>query len=118
MDIFEGINLVSQNEMALHTNSGCIIAPNAPSRQTGLVLQSNCSASSDGVTPNDGCSVTESKPNSYGQAFADAGGGVWAVQMDVAGIFMWFWSVGIFFPRRSIGTDLVSVSSDTMFQHL
>ena len=96
IDIIEGINLVSQNQMALHTNSGCIVAPNAPSRQTGLVLQTNCSASSDGLTPNVGCTVDENKPNNYGQGFANAQGGVWAVQMDVAGIFIWFWSVGIF----------------------
>jgi len=33
-----------------------------------------------------GCFVSETSPNSYGQGFATAGGGVWATQFDVAGI--------------------------------
>jgi hypothetical protein len=43
--------------------------------------------------PMNGCIDGEIKPNSFGQAFANAGGGVWPLQMDVSGIFVWYWSV-------------------------
>ncbi|KAH9942419.1 concanavalin A-like lectin/glucanase domain-containing protein [Epithele typhae] len=83
IDIVEGINLQSSNQMALHTTSGCFTSNRI--EQTGTLGFTNCSAGS-------GCTVHETKPNSFGQNFANAGGGVWATQFDVSGIYMWFWS--------------------------
>lgn len=86
IDIIEAINLMSHNQVALHTTLGCTApAANASQRQTGQLIQGDCSLGQ-------GCIVAETKPNSYGQSFAQAGGGVWALQMDVAGIFVWYWS--------------------------
>ncbi|KAF5389760.1 hypothetical protein D9757_005970 [Collybiopsis confluens] len=87
IDIIEGINGLTQNQMALHTTPGCGLATNAI--QTGHIVQGDCSTAQ-------GCLVQETKPNSFGSAFAQAGGGVFGAQLDVSGIYMWFW------PRNSI----------------
>lgn len=55
------------NQMAIHTSGGCTVSG------------TDCSQGS-------GCTVSEKQPNSYGQAFATAGGGVWATQFDTTGI--------------------------------
>ncbi|KII91131.1 glycoside hydrolase family 16 protein [Plicaturopsis crispa FD-325 SS-3] len=87
IDIIEGINVMTANQMALHTEPGCTQA--TPAYQSGILPTGpgaqDCSQAS-------GCLVTESAPNSYQSGFAAAGGGVWAVQFDVAGVYMWFWS--------------------------
>ena len=53
---------------------------------TGKINGTDCSV-------RDGCVVAETKANSYGAGFAQAGGGVYATQIDVSGINIWFWSV-------------------------
>ncbi|KAG5637804.1 hypothetical protein H0H81_003136 [Sphagnurus paluster] len=85
IDIIEGINLMSHNQMALHATAGCAQAASAAQGQSGTTLEGDCSLDR-------GCIVAENKPNSFGVGFANAGGGVWAVQMDVSGVFIWFWS--------------------------
>lgn len=91
-DILEGINLMTDNQMAIHTTAGCT-TDNAIV-QSGKIGFQDCSA-------DPGCTVHETKPNSFGAGFAAAGGGVWATQFDVAGIYMWFWSVSD--PLLSVG---------------
>ena len=58
---------MSSNQMAIHTSTGCTVSG------------ADCSQGS-------GCTVTEKQTSSYGQAFATAGGGVWATQFDTTGI--------------------------------
>ena len=77
IDIIEAINMMSFNQMALHTTAGCTHDPSIP--QTGRNTFTDCSQGS-------GCVVAETKPNSYNSGFAAAGGGVWATQFDVSGI--------------------------------
>ncbi|TFY63493.1 hypothetical protein EVG20_g6292 [Dentipellis fragilis] len=55
-------------------------------QSTGSQGPTDCSLGS-------GCVVSETKPNSFNEGFAQAGGGVFATQFDVSGIFMWYWSV-------------------------
>ncbi|KAL0567024.1 hypothetical protein V5O48_014970 [Marasmius crinis-equi] len=83
IDVVEGINNLPFNQMALHTTNGCFQAANPG--QSGKTATTNC-------TLPEGCLVQETKPNSFGADFAKAGGGVWALQFDVAGVFIWFWS--------------------------
>jgi len=83
IDIIEGVNLVTANQYALHTLPGC--SHPGGGWQTGASGETDCSNPS-------GCTVFETSANSFGQRFAGAGGGVWAAQFDVAGIFIWFWS--------------------------
>lgn len=77
IDIVEAINLMGNNQAALHTTDGCLKQPEVA--QTGRNTWTDCSKGS-------GCVVAETKPNSYGSGFATAGGGVWATQFDVSGI--------------------------------
>ncbi|KAJ3823161.1 glycoside hydrolase family 16 protein [Lentinula raphanica] len=84
IDVLEAINLMPSNQMALHTTSGCF-HNDTPPNQLGATLVTDCSTAA-------GCTVGELQPNSYGSGFAAMGGGVFAAQFDVAGIFIWFWS--------------------------
>ncbi|KNZ72585.1 putative glycosidase C21B10.07 [Termitomyces sp. J132] len=84
IDIIEGINLQTSNQMAMHSDPGCMQAPQPG--QTGLTLNTDC-GSADGR----GCIVGETKHNSFGAGFNKAGGGVFATQLDVSGVYIWFW---------------------------
>ncbi|KAF9035871.1 hypothetical protein BJ165DRAFT_1355166, partial [Panaeolus papilionaceus] len=83
IDLIEGVNNMGFNQIAIHSTVGCYQTQNPG--QTGVLLEGDCS--------NDrGCITRETKPNSFGAAFAQAGGGVWALQMAESGIYAWFWS--------------------------
>ncbi|KAL0952659.1 hypothetical protein HGRIS_006902 [Hohenbuehelia grisea] len=84
IDIIEGINLLGRNQVALHTTPGCF-KHDVAGTQSGQTIGSNCSVDA-------GCVVGETRPNSYGSGFAQAGGGVFATQLDVSGIYVWFWT--------------------------
>ncbi|KAF7296787.1 GH16 domain-containing protein [Mycena indigotica] len=88
IDIVEGINLYENNQFSLHTPAGCQQPDSV--KQTGRILSTNCESVSG--TNKNGCITEETKPNSFGKGFAQAGGGVFALQIDVTGIFMWFWT--------------------------
>ena len=97
IDIIEAINDMDTNQVALHTPSGCYQADAATQIQSGTTEDTDCSTDS-------GCLVRETKANSYGPGFAAAGGGVYAIELDVSGIFVWFFSVcrsSFFFPPCS-----------------
>ncbi|KAF9268860.1 hypothetical protein L218DRAFT_535714 [Marasmius fiardii PR-910] len=97
IDIMEGINGMQMNQYALHTLPGC---SHSPSPQKGITREVNCSLSS-------GCTVIETLGNSYGPGFAAIGGGIYATQFDVSGIFIWF------FPRTSIPSSLLQSSQSS-----
>ena len=40
-----------------------------------------------------GCTVNDTRPDSYGAAFAKAGGGVWATQIAAEAVSIWFFTV-------------------------
>lgn len=85
-----GVNLQTANQMALHTQTGCTVPDGVT--QTGHTGVKNCdNASSTGA----GCTVIDANTNSYGQPFADAGGGVWVTEFAATGINIWFFSVSI-----------------------
>ncbi|KAF4579471.1 hypothetical protein EYR40_000356 [Pleurotus pulmonarius] len=100
IDIIEGINRLSRNQIALHTVRGCTKF-DAPGEQVGQTLGKDCSIGA-------GCVTAESKPNSYGQAFADNGGGVFATQFDTSGVYVWYW------PRSAIPASIRSASRTNM----
>ncbi|KAJ3570032.1 hypothetical protein NP233_g4669 [Leucocoprinus birnbaumii] len=104
IDIIEGINMLTHNQMALHTIGGCFQAANPG--QTGQTIEGDCSKPQ-------GCLVAETKPNSWGQAFAQAGGGVWALQLDVSGIYIWFWSRPDVPPGISSATNTSTLDTTT-----
>ncbi|KAM0790911.1 hypothetical protein ACM66B_004218 [Microbotryomycetes sp. NB124-2] len=101
IDTFEGVNLVTRNQMALHTRSGCT-AGGTSAAQTGNLTYGNCDAN---VNSNSGCTVVDPNTNSYGADFAAAGGGLWATQLAESGISIWF------FSRDDIPSDLDIVNN-------
>ena len=72
------------NQIAVHTPPGCTHSNTAA--QSGTSGNFDCSSTA-------GCVVGVNQPNSYGKGFADAGGGVYALLIDVPGISVWFFSV-------------------------
>ncbi|GJE89020.1 glycoside hydrolase family 16 protein [Phanerochaete sordida] len=102
IDIIEGVNLMTFNQMALHTQPGCLAANGTT--ETGQSGGGDCSVAA-------GCTVVEKTPNSYGEAFASVGGGVWATQFDVTGIFIWFWQRPDVPASITTATDSIDIST-------
>ncbi len=93
--MIEGVNLAGTDQITLHTAAGCTI--NTAGSQAGTtLLNSNCNAD----TANTGCGVTTTTANAYGNSFNDIGGGVYAMQWESSGVYVWF------FPRGSIPSDI------------
>lgn len=97
IDVIEGVNLAGTDTITLHTAAGCTI--NIAGSQAGTVLQnSNCNADN----ANTGCGVTTTTANAYGNGFNNIGGGVYAMQWESSGVYVWF------FPRSSIPSDITN----------
>jgi hypothetical protein len=95
IDVIEGVNLAGTDTITLHTASGCTI--NTAGSQGGTTLQnSNCNADNG----NTGCGVTTTTSNAYGNNFNNVGGGVYAMQWESSGIYVWF------FQRGNIPADI------------
>ena len=75
IDIIEGVNTQSQNQMTMHTSAGCTLAG------------SDCQG-------NTGCPVTGGGSSSYGNGFNSANGGTYAMEWTSAQISIWFFSRG------------------------
>ncbi|KAG2151176.1 glycoside hydrolase family 16 protein, partial [Suillus bovinus] len=84
IDIIEGINMMTANQMSIHTTPGCT--------HNGSEYELGVSGTTTDCSLPPGCTVGETSPNSYGSSFATAGGGVYATQFDASGIFIWYWS--------------------------
>ncbi|KAG4416886.1 hypothetical protein IFR04_009964 [Cadophora malorum] len=97
IDIIEGVNLAGSNTITLHTSAGCNI--NTAGSQYGTNLQhSNCNQDNG----NTGCGATTTTANAYGDSFNSIGGGVYAMQWESSGIYVWF------FPRGNIPADITN----------
>ncbi|KAL7416902.1 glycoside hydrolase family 16 protein [Mrakia frigida] len=100
IDTFEGVNQQTNNQMALHTESGCTQATSVT--QSGTTNSTTCDTS---LNDNAGCAVTDSSDLSYGAPFAAAGGGVWVTELASTGINIWF------FTRADVPTSISSATS-------
>ncbi|KAK6599934.1 putative endo-1,3(4)-beta-glucanase [Botrytis cinerea] len=104
IDVIEGVNLAGTNSMTLHTGPGCVI--NTAGSQPGITLSDpNCNSNSG----YNGCGVLTNKANSYGDGFNSVGGGVYAMQWESSGIYVWFW------PRGSVPADVTAGKPVTVF---
>ncbi|KAG5721471.1 putative glycosidase C21B10.07 [Termitomyces sp. T112] len=103
IDTLEGVNLVTQNQMGLHTETGCTIV-NPSLLSTSKEGNANCSFI---ASNNQGCIVTDTLPTSYGQGFAAAGGGVFVTEFAASGISIWFMS------RSQVSASLSGNTIDT-----
>ncbi|KAI0035226.1 concanavalin A-like lectin/glucanase domain-containing protein [Vararia minispora EC-137] len=87
IDTFEGVNMVTMNQVALHTSHGCTIT--GAVQTSTLVNSTDCSYDDNA---NEGCVVTVTSTNSYGAGFAAAGGGVYVTEFSEVGINVWFFT--------------------------
>jgi len=91
IDIVEGVNKNSRNQMTLHSGPGCTMPSNW--NQVGKTLTTDCN-SANGANGNAGCAVQAANTQSFGEGFNNNGGGVWAMQWETSGIFIWFFQQG------------------------
>ncbi|KAJ5893318.1 Endo-1-3(4)-beta-glucanase [Penicillium taxi] len=103
IDIIEGVNQATVNQMTLHTSDGCSIQN---SGFTGSLYTDNCYVEAADQSDNIGCSIIETDTQSYGDGFNNVGGGVYATEWTSAGISIYF------FPRSSIPADITAGSPD------
>ncbi|KAF9562643.1 glycoside hydrolase family 16 protein, partial [Agrocybe pediades] len=102
IDTFEGVNLVTNSQMGLHTLPGCTQVGQKQSSQ--LVNSTDCSFQSNN---NEGCITTVPATTSYGETFAQGGGGVFVTEFAESGISIWF------FPRSEV-PSVISGNSSTI----
>jgi len=87
IDTFEGVNLVSNAEISLHTEPGCSIVNSTMTSTT--INSTDCSYLANS---NSGCGIAVPDPKSYGAGFAAAGGGVFVTEFAATAISVWFFS--------------------------
>lgn len=104
VDIIEGVNTQSVNNMALHTDAGCSITHTG--QFSGELETSNCDVNAAGQGNNVGCSIRSGDSNSFGNGFNSNGGGVYATEWTSQAINIWF------FPRNAIPSDLANGTPD------
>lgn len=105
IDILENIHKATVSLQTLHTYPECNVTGNEVTKgqMTGVENSYNCDDSSqvsDYGTQylNQGCSATNSDANSYGDAFNNAKGGVYAMEWTKDVIQIWNWESG-FIPK-------------------
>ncbi|KAJ3856807.1 glycoside hydrolase family 16 protein [Lentinula lateritia] len=94
IDIVEGVNTYTNNQATIHTNPGCTISSSNSTVLgiTGTIVGgTNCAAAE---TNNQGCGVRSSSDVSFGAAFNQNGGGVYASKLDDTGVSIHFWPAG------------------------
>ena len=99
IDIIEGVNEQTQNQMTLHTSDGCTINN---SGFTGTLETANCYVEASGQSSNSGCSIQSGSTQSYGTGFNNGGGGIYATEWTGSAISVWF------FPSSSVPADISS----------
>jgi hypothetical protein len=97
IDIIEGVNAQSTDSITLHTSSDCVIN-NAGSQSGTTTLTADCNTGN----ANTGCGVSTTTTNAYGTGFNNVGGGVYAMQWESSGIYVWF------FQRGQIPSDITN----------
>ncbi|ORY23631.1 concanavalin A-like lectin/glucanase domain-containing protein [Naematelia encephala] len=105
IDILEGVNAFTENQVSLHTGSGCTMPSDINDNMIGQLTTGSFNsydcASYD--TSNQGCGVRDAtSDSSYGTSFNSANGGVYAMMWAKNGITVWH------FPRSSIPDDITN----------
>ncbi|KAI7959185.1 hypothetical protein MJO28_002976 [Puccinia striiformis f. sp. tritici] len=97
IDIVEGVNMGTLNQMTLHSVPGCKVKDKMSENASGKVIHTDCDATGAG---NIGCGVTDPSSASLGKGFNDNGGGVFVMEWKESGISIWR------FNRTEIPEDL------------
>ncbi|GJJ07793.1 hypothetical protein Clacol_001998 [Clathrus columnatus] len=107
VDIIEGVNRQTRNQITLHTLPGCTRNDNAKPAAgqsiafSGTPLQVSCDVT---VNSNSGCGIMSTQANSFGLGFNQNGGGVLAMMWDTMGIRVWS------FLNGSVPDDLTQMN--------
>lgn len=94
IDILEGVNDQTSNDVTLHTGPGCSVSNTGSF--SGKMTSTTCASSG---TDNTGCQIASSDTSTYGSGFNAGKGGVYAMEWTGDGISVYF------FPRSSIPSD-------------
>ncbi|POW09848.1 hypothetical protein PSTT_06502, partial [Puccinia striiformis] len=86
IDIVEGVNMGTKNQMTLHTAPGCKVKKKMSKKASGKVLHTDCDSTGSGKY---GCGVADRSKASLGKAFNDNGGGVFVMEWKKSGISVW-----------------------------
>jgi hypothetical protein len=105
MDIIEGVNSQTSNQLTLHTNAGCSLS-NPGTSYLGTLRTSNCDVNAPGQAVNTGCSINVISSQTYGTSFNTNGGGVYAADWNSTAITIYF------FPRGAGPDDISSDNPD------
>jgi hypothetical protein len=108
IDVIEGVNDPTTNQMTLHTSEGCTISPDSPKGPnslfaTGKVLGGQCAFVNG---DNSGCAFVDSDTRSHGHGFNIIAGGVYAHLWTDDSIKIWY------FPRGDIPKDIDDKNPD------
>ncbi|GAA5873964.1 hypothetical protein JCM8547_001589 [Rhodosporidiobolus lusitaniae] len=95
IDVIEGVNARTFNQMTLHTSAGC-------TRSGSLTGVGGEDTSCYAYGPSSGCTVFDYDPASYGAGFNAAGGGVYALMIAETGVSIWRWQ------RSNIPSDIIN----------
>lgn len=90
IDILEGVNQMSQNQITLHTKPGCVPEVGPGGQSGAITADADCGAGGGGV----GCGVFNTNSAGWGSAFNAAGGGVYATIWTATGVSIYNWPVG------------------------
>ena len=101
IDIIEGVNDQTQNDMTLHSGPSCSISNSGGF--SGSFVSGDCDSSG---SSNQGCQIAATNTNTYGAGFNANNGGVYATEWTGSSISVWF------FPRNSIPSDVTGSSPD------
>ncbi|BEI84705.1 hypothetical protein CcaverHIS002_0501060 [Cutaneotrichosporon cavernicola] len=104
IDILEGVNAFTKNQVSLHSGRGCTMPNNLENNQLGKMTTGgfdsfDCSSANTG---NQGCGVHDQSTQSYGDGFNEIGGGVYVLAWQKSGITAWF------HPRYNIPADITN----------
>ncbi|KIW30269.1 uncharacterized protein PV07_06024 [Cladophialophora immunda] len=104
VDIIEGVNSQTSNNMAMHTDAGCTITNTGAF--SGTLETDDCDTTAPDQPSNAGCSMRSQDTTSFGNGFNSNGGGVYATEWTSEAISIWF------FPRNAIPSDISSGNPD------
>jgi len=97
IDIIEGVNGNTLNQMTLHSSPPCTVP--GKYNEAANVISTDCNAN---INSNAGCARLDTDSASYGTGFNNAEGGVYAMQWEDSGVFVWW------FRRGSIPSDILN----------
>ncbi|PRP75636.1 endo-1,3(4)-beta-glucanase [Planoprotostelium fungivorum] len=100
IDILEGVNLNTQNQITLHTGGHCVVGD---ATQKGDKVGNDCQVSHSSV----GCGVKTNTEGAFGTLFNWRGGGAYVVERSTQGIKVWFFRTGSY--PTSLLTDTPNV---------